>query len=163
MEPEIRIIRPGEANDFDKSSTLRWVEQLSRWLDSRFTIPGTRIRFGLDPIFSLFPVIGDLITYMISGMLIYTMYQQGASRKVVIKMVMNSTVDAVLGSIPLIGTVFDIFYRSNDRNVRLLREHYLEGKHQGSGNGMLLVIVVGAIVVVSAAFYGMWKLMQLIF
>jgi hypothetical protein len=91
------------------------------------------------------------------------MHQHGASRKVVIKMIANSTLDAVIGAIPLVGTVFDIFYRSNDRNVRLLKEHYFEGKHQGSGNGLLLLIALVAIVVVAATFYGIWKLMEAIF
>jgi hypothetical protein len=163
MEPEIRILKPGDPGYLDRTSSMRWVERFSHLLDSKFIIPGTKVRFGLDPIFSLFPVIGDLITFAISGMLIYTMHNHGASRKVVIKMIFNSTLDAVIGAIPLVGTVFDIFYRSNDRNVRLLKEHYLEGKHQGSGNGILLVIILGAIIIVAAAFYGMWKLMQAIF
>jgi hypothetical protein len=162
MEPEIKIIMPGqEAPEKDKE--LKWVRQLSTLLDSQFIIPGTNIRFGLDPLFSLFPVLGDLATYVISGVLIYTMYQQGASRKVVIKMIMNSTFDAILGTIPIVGTVFDIFYRSNEKNLKLLREHYMEGKHQGSGNGLVLLILFVAIVIVAAAAYGMYKLGEVIF
>ena len=103
------------------------------------------------------------MTYAVSGMLIYTMYNKGASRKVVIKMILNSTLDAIIGAIPLVGTVFDIFYRSNDRNVRLLKEHYFEGKHQGSGKGLLAVIAFVAVIVVGAAFYGMYKLLEAIF
>jgi NADH:ubiquinone oxidoreductase subunit 5 (subunit L)/multisubunit Na+/H+ antiporter MnhA subunit len=106
---------------------------------------------------------GDLITFLISGALIYTMHNQGASRKVVIKMMMNSTLDAVIGAIPLVGTFFDVFYRSNERNVKLLKEHYYEGKHQGSGNGLLLVIVVVCVLIVAAAFYGTYKLFEAIF
>lgn len=140
-----------------------WVERISRLLDSRFEIPGTNIRFGLDPIMSLFPVAGDLITYIISGFLIYTMRQHGASRNVVIKMILNSTLDAIIGAIPIVGTVFDIFYKSNERNVRLLREHYLEGKHQGSGNGLLLLIVIIAILIVAGVCYLIWKLVEAIF
>jgi hypothetical protein len=132
-------------------------------MDSRFIIPGTNIRFGIDPLFSLFPVVGDLITYIISGALIYNMHNQGASRNVVIKMILNSTLDALIGTIPLVGTIFDIFYRSNERNVKLLREHYYEGKHQGSGNGMLIVIAVVAVAIVLAACYGMYKLLEAIF
>lgn len=140
-----------------------WVERISRLLDSRFEIPGTNIRFGLDPILSLFPVAGDLITFAISGILIYTMRRNGASRNVVIKMILNSTFDAILGAIPLVGTVFDIFYKSNERNVRLLREHYVEGKHQGSGNGLLLVIAVVAVLLVAGVCYVIWKLIEAIF
>lgn len=162
MEPEIKIIMPGQEAP-EKEKELRWVRQLSTLLDSQFTIPGTNIRFGLDPLFSLIPVLGDLATYVISGVLIYTMYQQGASRKVVIRMIMNSTFDAVLGTIPLVGTVFDVFYRSNERNMKLLREHYMEGKHQGSGNGLVLLILFVAILIIAAAAYGMYKLGEAIF
>jgi hypothetical protein len=162
MEPEVKIIMPGQEAP-EEGKQLRWVRQLSTLLDSQFIIPGTNIRFGLDPLFSLIPVLGDLATYVISGVLIYTMYQQGASRKVVIKMVMNSTFDAILGAIPIVGTVFDVFYRSNERNLKLLREHYLEGKYQGSGNGLVVLILFVALVLVVAAAYGMYKLGEVIF
>jgi hypothetical protein len=142
---------------------LEWIERIARWLDSKFVIPGTTIRFGLDPLMSLFPVVGDFVTYVISGMLVYNMYQHGVSRKVVIKMILNSTLDAIIGVIPVVGTFFDIFYRANDRNVRLLKEHYNEGKHHGSGNGILLVIAVIAIGLFAAAFYGLYKLFEAIF
>jgi len=142
---------------------IAWVQQLAQWMDSRFLIPGTNIRFGLDPIFSLVPVMGDLITYIISGALIYTMHNQGASRKVVIKMILNSTLDTVIGVIPVVGTIFDIFYRSNDRNVKLLKEHYYEGKHQGSGNGILILVALLAIFIVVAAVYGIYKLFEILF
>jgi hypothetical protein len=117
----------------------------------------------MDPILSLFPVVGDLITFIISGALIYTMRNHGASKNVVIKMMLNSTLDALIGAIPLVGTIFDVFYRANDKNVKLLKEHYLEGKHQGSGNGLLIFIAIVAIIVVGAAFYGMYKLIEAIF
>lgn len=142
---------------------LKWVEKISKTLDSRFVIPGTSIKFGIDPILSLFPVFGDILTFLISAVLIHHMHQHGASRKVVIKMVMNSTLDAIIGAIPLVGTVFDVFYRSNDRNVKLLREHYFEGKHQGSGNGLLLAVIICALVLIVAAFYGVYKLFEAIF
>lgn len=162
QEPEIKIIRPGQDRTQD-APALKGVEQIAKLLDSQFSIPGTNIRFGLDPIFSLFPVIGDFITYLISAALIYTMHTQGASRKVVIKMLLNSTFDAVLGAIPIVGTVFDVFYRSNEKNLRLLREHYMEGKHEGSGNGILLVIAAICLFVVCLSAYGMYKLFEAIF
>lgn len=155
--------RDGKRIPYTGEKDLKWIERFSKTLDSRFTIPGTKIKFGIDPILSLFPVIGDLITLMLSGILIYTMQQHGASRNVVIKMVLNSTLDAIIGAIPLVGTVFDVFYRSNDRNLRLLKEHYFEGKHQGSGNGLLFTIIICSIILVAAAFYGIYKLLEAIF
>ncbi|TRX60505.1 DUF4112 domain-containing protein [Fulvivirga sp. M361] len=104
--------------------SIRAVEALSRLLDTKFKFPGTDFRFGLDPIISLVPVIGDVISYAISGLLIVTMYRHGASGKVVRRMVFNATLDAVIGSIPLIGTIFDFYFKANQRNVQLLKEHY---------------------------------------
>jgi hypothetical protein len=146
-----------------ESQSMRWVQSLAKLLDSKFVIPGTNIRFGLDPIMSLFPVIGDLFTYLISGAMIYTMYERGASRSVVIKMVMNSTLDAIIGAIPVLGTVFDVFYRSNNRNVKLLQEHYYEGKHQGSGKGVLVIIVLFALIVIASISFATWKFFQWVF
>lgn len=162
MQSDVKILKARPIRDHD-APAIQWVERLSHWMDSRFLIPGTNIRFGIDPVLSLFPVFGDLITFIISGALIYTMRNHGASRKVVVKMILNSTLDALIGAIPLAGTIFDIFYRANDRNVRLLKEHYFEGKHQGSGNGLLIVIAVVAILIVAAAFYGTYKLLEAIF
>lgn len=142
---------------------IRSFERIAKLLDSKFEIPGTGIRFGLDPLLSLMPVLGDLVTLIISSMLIYTMHNHGASRKVVVKMMLNAGLDTVIGAIPLVGTVFDVFYRANDRNVRLLKEHYFEGKHQGSGTGLLFMIVLIAIVVIALVVYGVYKLFEALF
>ncbi len=161
MHSKVHIVKPSTPTY--NNANILLVERLSRWMDSRFLIPGTKIRFGIDPLISLFPVIGDLITYAMSGALIYIMHTQGASKKVVIKMILNSTLDTVIGIIPLVGSIFDVFYRANDRNVKLLKEHYFEGKHQGSGNGLLFFIIFSALIIVAAAFYGVYKLLEAIF
>ncbi|MBL3658492.1 DUF4112 domain-containing protein [Fulvivirga sediminis] len=131
-------------NDFEH------IEKISNLLDSKFTIPGTKIRFGLDPIFSLIPVLGDAATFFISSLLVWHMSNHGASQKVVVKMMGNVAIDTLIGSIPLIGTVFDVFFRCNNRNVKLLKEHYQEGKHQGSGKGIIVcwMIIGGAIILI---------------
>lgn len=153
----------GRRINYQGEKDLKWIEKISKTMDSKFSIPGTKIKFGIDPILSLFPVFGDVMTFLISAVLIYHMHQHGASRNVVIKMVLNSTLDAIIGAIPLVGTVFDVFYRSNDRNVRLLKEHYFEGKHQGSGNGLLFTVIICALILIAAAFYGVYKLFEAIF
>ena len=78
-------------------------------------------------------------------------------------MILNSTLDAIIGAIPVVGTVFDVLYRSNERNVRLLKEHYYEGKHQGSGNGILVIVAIICLLLVAGACYGLWKLFEAIF
>jgi hypothetical protein len=162
MEPNVRVVydpkkadsRPPEIQSFERMATL---------LDSKFEIPGTGIRFGLDPLLSLMPVLGDIITLIISSMMIYTMHNHGASRKVVVKMMLNAGLDTVIGAIPVVGIFFDVFYRANQRNVKLLKEHYYEGKHQGSGTGLLLMIFLIAMVVIAAVVYGIYKLMEAVF
>lgn len=162
MEPNVKVVYDPRRSS-SAPPAMQSVERITKLLDSKFEIPGTNIRFGLDPILSLMPVVGDLITLVISSMLIYTMHNHGASRKVVVKMMLNAGLDTVIGAIPLVGTVFDVFYRSNERNLRLLQEHYYEGKHQGSGTGLLIAIFVVAVLIVAAVVYGIWKLFEAIF
>lgn len=162
MEPNVRVVyTPGERHK--RPASLQHFERIARLMDSRFEIPGSGIRFGLDPILSLLPFVGDLISFAISGMLIYTMHTHGASRKVVIKMMLNAALDTAIGAIPLVGTVFDVFYRANERNVRLLKEHYYEGKHQGSGTGLLVGLVLAALLLIGALVFGIWKLFEALF
>src|SRR5690606_31739275 len=156
MEPNVRVVYDPKGRSTPPS--MATFEHVARLLDSRFEIPGTGIRFGLDPLLSLFPVAGDLITFVISGMLIYTMKRHGASREVVVKMLLNAALDTLIGAIPLVGTVLDVFYRANERNVRLLREYYHEGKHQGSGTGLLIAIIAVALVIVAAFVFLIWQL-----
>ena len=129
---------PKSTVEIDKR--LRWVEHVARLMDSQFRLPGTRFRFGLDPLLGLLPVVGDLSSFAVSAALILTMMRYGASGAVVVRMVFNALFDAIVGAIPLIGNVFDFAYKANDRNVALLRRHYAEGKYQGSGKGLLLVV-----------------------
>src|SRR5690606_7377723 len=111
MEPNVRVVYdPKNPKGRTSVPSMQTFEQMSKLLDSKFVIPGSGIRFGLDPILSLVPVIGDLVTLVISSMLIYTMHAHGASRKVVIKMMINAGLDTVIGSISLVGTIFYYFF-----------------------------------------------------
>lgn len=148
---------------FNNSQDLKWVERVSRLLDSKFRIPGTSIRFGLDPIFGLLPVAGDLGTMLISLVLIYTMYQNGASGKLVAKMIFNVLLDVVLGSIPLFGAFFDIYYKANNRNVLLLKEYYEEGKHRGSAKGIVASILIVTILIIAGLIYGAWLVLEFLY
>lgn len=147
-------------NEYKGKSELKWVENLSEIMDSKFTLPGTRFRFGLDPLLGLIPGLGDAISLAISTMLIYTMTKNGVSRKVVILMMINVTIDAVLGSIPILGNIFDFFYKANSKNINLLKKHYQEDKYQGSGTGILIFIALTFLVILLLVVYGLFKLFQ---
>lgn len=137
---------------------LRWVDQLSDLMDSRFQLPGTRFRFGLDPILGLIPGVGDAVSLAISGLLISYMYRHGASGKALIKMIGNVLLDAIIGSIPILGSIFDFAYKANERNIRIMKEHYHEGKHQGSGRGILIIAGIFVLLSIGLIIWGTWEL-----
>jgi hypothetical protein len=145
---------------FQNSPELLWVERVSRLLDSKFRIPGTSIRFGLDPVFGLLPVAGDLAAMTISLSLIYTMYRYGASGRLVAKMILNVLLDASIGSIPLIGTIFDVYYKANNRNVKLLRQYYQEGRHRGTATGVIIPVLLVLFLIIIMLFYLAWLLIS---
>ncbi len=119
---------------------LRTVRRISRLMDEQFSIGG--FKFGLDPILNFIPVLGDVGGYLMSIGLIITMAQHGASGKLVAKMVVNATLDAFVGAIPVLGWIFDFAYKANTRNLKLLTEHYTEGKHRGSARSVILMILI---------------------
>ena len=124
-----------------KVPQLRWVDSFSRTLDTRFRIPGTDIRFGLDFILGLVPGAGDLISMGMSGTLVATMARHGASPRLVARMLLNVFLDAFFGSVPILGNLFDLFYKANYRNAELMREYYEEGKHTGSVWPVVLAVI----------------------
>lgn len=139
---------------------LHWIEEMVRLMDKRFRIPGTRFRFGLDPILGLFPVVGDLTSFAISGGLILYMVRYGVSRKVIILMLLNISLDAIFGSIPVLGNIFDFYFKANSRNIELLRRHYEEGKYQGKGTWIIGVVALVLIVMIFAFLWAIWKLID---
>jgi hypothetical protein len=147
-----------KAGEDSKLKNLIWFEKISIWLDSKFIIPGTKIKFGLDPIVGLVPIIGDLTSFAVSCGLILYMIKHGASRKVVIIMLGNVIIDTVIGSIPLIGNIFDFAFKANTRNIRVLRKHYQEGKYQGRGTGILLIVAAGLLLIIFLVIYLLTKI-----
>lgn len=127
-------------------------------MDNQFRLPGTKFRFGLDPILGLLPVAGDLASFAVSATLVMTMARHGASSKLVVLMLLNIGFDAILGSIPIIGNVFDFFFKANERNVRLLKAHYEQGKYQGSGKNIIAVVLVGIIIMFALLLWLLWEM-----
>ena len=148
--------------DMKYSGDLDWVKRIANLMDSKFRIPGTSIKFGLDPIFGLMPVVGDLGTMVISLLLVFVMFRNGASGKLVAKMILNVLIDALFGSIPVLGTFFDVYYKANDRNVRLLTQYYEEDRHKGSATGIVLLVLLILIMVVLGLIYLLYWLLQLL-
>lgn len=99
---------------------------LRRWtslLDSAFQVPGTRIRFGWDPILGLVPGLGDLVTPLFAAVLLAHALTLGVPKIVQLRMVLNVLFDLLAGTIPLVGDAFDVAWKANARNLTLLERH----------------------------------------
>ena len=107
----------------DRESEIRKLENLADWLDSRFVIPGTNVRFGLDSLLGLIPGVGDTVLALPSVYVIMAAQRLGVSRFVLWRMIGNVGVDLLLGAIPVVGDLFDLGFKANRRNVALLRHH----------------------------------------
>lgn len=121
---------------------LRWVSRLSFLMDEQFRIPGTKYRFGLDPLLNLIPFAGDIVGFAVSGGLVLAMASKGLTSKIVVLMCINVLLDTTIGAIPGVGQVWDFFFKSNTRNMRLMEEYYEQGKHQGSGKSTIVLALV---------------------
>lgn len=112
----------GEAAEKDLESTLRRLEWLSRVLDEAVTIPGTSIRVGWEAVLGLLPVFGDGATTLLSAYYLLQANRLGARKRALLKMAGNVAVDFAVGAIPLVGDLFDVTWRANRRNLKVLVE-----------------------------------------
>jgi Domain of unknown function (DUF4112) len=108
---------------FERGETIKRLERLARLLDSAYRVPGTRIRFGLDPLLGLLPGVGDVASAALSAYLVYEARRLGVSSPMLARMIGNIGLDLMIGAVPLAGDVADVFWRANKRNMRLLRRH----------------------------------------
>ncbi len=99
------------------------IDGLAHQLDSAFRIPGTRIRLGYDSIIGLIPGIGDAAGFVPGAYIVYESRRMGAPNSLLARQIFNIGVDAIVGSVPLIGDVFDVGWKANRRNAALIREH----------------------------------------
>ena len=122
----------GFRSDFDSSSAnpfgnltreqrMARLDALAKLLDVAFILPGTNIRYGIDGLIGLIPVVGDLITTAISLWLVREARALGAPWHITARMLANVALDGVVGMVPLAGDAFDVMFRANIRNMRLLR------------------------------------------
>jgi hypothetical protein len=120
VSPRVEIIPPGKMSAEEQLAHLEWLADL---LDSRFVIPGTNIRFGLDGVIGMVPIAGDIISALISFYLISQASRLGLSPWVKLRMVWNVALDTLVGAIPVLGDMFDVSYKSNRRNIALAKRY----------------------------------------
>lgn len=158
-KPRFEAVRTSER-------TPVWAEQLVRVLDDGFTIPGTRIGVGLDALLGfLFPTLGDALTGLGSLSLLLLAFQMRLPKVIVLRVVFNIAVDVLIGCVPFLGDAFDLFWRSNRRNLELLRRYTHDPLKRPDALDYVIVgfgFVLVALAVVLPLVLGAW-LLQLIF
>jgi hypothetical protein len=115
----------------DPASVRRRIEGLERVLEGLFTIPGTNQRVGLDVLLGVLPVGGSVIAAAMGSYLAWESRNLGMSKTAMVRMAGNIGVDALLGAVPFIGAVPDFFFRSNTRNLKIIKRH-LDKHHPGT-------------------------------
>jgi len=107
--------------DLSREQRLARLDTLARLLDVAFILPGTNIRYGVDGIVRLIPVVGDLIASAFSLWLVREARTLGAPWHVTARMLANVALEGTVGMVPIAGDAFDVMFRANMRNMRLLR------------------------------------------
>lgn len=123
-------ISSGLAQANEAGRELKRLQRLAKILDSAVAIPGTKFRFGLDSVTGLVPVVGDGVTAVASGYLVHRARKLGVRKRTLTKMYRNVALDLLLGAVPLIGDLFDVGFKANLRNLRMLEEDLK--RHRGN-------------------------------
>ncbi len=105
---------------------LTRLRQLSENLDESFTIPGTNIKFGIDALIGLVPGGGDLIGGLFSLYILRTAIKMKLPKGAILSIIFNITLDTTIGIVPIVGDIFDIFWKSNKRNMRIIEKYIVK-------------------------------------
>ncbi|QYU66625.1 DUF4112 domain-containing protein [Leptolyngbya sp. 15MV] len=107
----------------DPVSIRRRIEAMEYLLERSFVLPGTQVRFGLDGVVGLVPVVGDLITTAMGAYLVWEARNLGLPKWKLWRMAANVGFDGLLGAVPLVGDAADFLFKSNTRNLRIVKKH----------------------------------------
>ena len=124
--------------------------KIAYWLDNAFRVPGTQIRFGLDPLMGLVPGLGDVAGGLLSAYIVIEAARAGASVPVLLRMLANLGLDMLFAAVPLLGDLFDAGFKANTRNMALLHDHLErpEEAHAASRKFLLVILALVTVLVV---------------
>ncbi|MDQ4035176.1 MAG: DUF4112 domain-containing protein [Chloroflexota bacterium] len=133
----------------DPSRGLAEVETLAWLLDNSIPVPGTGgRRFGIDALIGFVPIIGDLVSGGIGLFVVWRGARLGVPRIVVARMLANSALDLAIGAIPFIGDAFDLWFKANTRNLKLIRQFLEQPDRSTRKEWVALALLVGSVVLI---------------
>lgn len=103
-----------------RAAAVKRLDALAFLMDDWIPVPGLGVRFGLDPLIGLVPGLGDAVGALLSGYIVLESARLGAGFAVIARMLLNLAIDGIVGSVPIVGDLFDAGFKANDRNLRLL-------------------------------------------
>ncbi|MEO1145995.1 MAG: DUF4112 domain-containing protein [Cyanobacteria bacterium J06638_22] len=146
QNPQERPTPHSATLDPNTRSTLQRIRMVSHVLDEAFPVPGTGYRIGIDPFLGLIPGGGDTIGGVLSAYIVLEAMQLRLPRETLIRMVTNLLTDSILGTIPLLGDLFDVGWKANSRNLALLEAH-LANPHKARPADRWFVWLMAAVVI----------------
>jgi hypothetical protein len=129
----------------DRARQLQTLRTIQRALDERFAVPGTRLRFGWDPILGFVPWAGDAITALFAAAIVIQAHKLGVPRVVQLRMLLNVGLDVLIGIVPVAGDVADFFWKANTRNMVLLERHAAAPARPTIGDWLFVSVILAAI------------------
>lgn len=146
-----------------RERALRQLDSLSYVLDNSVRVPGTRRRFGLDPLIGLIPGIGDAAGMMMSAYIVVQAARLGAPAASLVRMLMNVGIEALAGTVPVAGDLFDAWYKANARNVAMLRQELVQpGSTRRSSLRVMWGVVAALVVILGAVGWLTWRVLSAI-
>jgi hypothetical protein len=137
-------VLPPDGKTKQAADTDPFIKLVSRILDTFFVIPGTRIRFGIEPIIGLIPIFGDQMTSLMSAALLYRSVQHRLPRIALVRMALNILINAVVGMVPLFGDIFVLWYKPNIRNYKILQRYAGQTNAVTGGDWLFVSILISS-------------------
>ena len=119
-----RSSRYRDDTSFSQRAAMDRLDRLAMLFDTAFVVPGTNIRFGVESIIRLVPGIGDFAASALSCYLLFEAHSLGVPKHVFARLLAIVVLEGIVGTVPLVGDAFDVAFRANRRNVRILREYF---------------------------------------
>ena len=163
IEADVEVL-PGETRAGTKLGDDPFIALVARLMDEVFVIPGTNIRFGLDPLIGLLPGFGPAASAAVSLVLVALSARLRVPKIVLARMAVNVLLNAGLDAVPVVGDVLSIFFRSNTRNCELLRQHAGTAQPASRGDWIFLAALLGGVgLVILGCFAGLFYLASQLF